>query len=304
MKLPSVVVPAAVWFFNKKVIQIADFDLSTVSPLKAVQEVDCPSVFGHVEGDQFVPFSHVRILYDASKNREKFLMVLAGTHNSRRDCSWLRLGVSFALERLGIHVKDLPICEARVLQEKIAHFETFGAMVENSRVCVDQPVLVEADELLTDLEEVRSERKSLMAGEDLPIELEVTSKRRKRRHRKPSCPSVGVQTLDLFGLPPIGVSARTAIPEGADLEPAGDGEAREGSPDRKSGEKRGSHRKSSGEGGEKEGTHRKSSGEGGEKEASPDRKSSAEGGEREPGPDPQCGAEGGEKEGSPDDGEE
>jgi hypothetical protein len=58
MKFPSVFVPAAVWFLKEKVIQVADFDLSRVSPLNTVAAVSCPTVFGHAEADQFVPFSH------------------------------------------------------------------------------------------------------------------------------------------------------------------------------------------------------------------------------------------------------
>ena len=133
MKFPSIFVPAAIWYLKRKVLKIAEFNMSTVSPLKAVARIDCPTVFGHAEGDQFVPFKHMMKLYEASRNKEKFLMVLSGGHNDARDECWLHLGVSFALERFDISVEDLKISEARMLQEKVCHFDSFAALVDNNR---------------------------------------------------------------------------------------------------------------------------------------------------------------------------
>jgi hypothetical protein len=209
MKFPAVFVPAAVWFLKKKVIQIADFDLSRVSPLKSVASINCPTVFGHAEADQFVPFSHMRQLYNASKHKEKFLMILDGSHNSRRDISWLTLGVSFALERFGILTPNLEVCEARCLQEKIAHFDSFNAMVENVRKREEGSV--STDELLEHMDEVRIEQKSLAETIEMPEDEGSVRKKKRRRKR-----TAEVQTEDIFGLPPIQDSARTPLPEPAE----------------------------------------------------------------------------------------
>ena len=118
-RLPSAFIPAAIWYLKRKVFKEADFDLSLVSPLEMVKKTDYPIAFGHAENDQFIPFEHCRKLFDASCNPMKYMMVLNGGHNSRREESWLRLGVSFALNMFGIEVKDLVISEARHLQEAV-----------------------------------------------------------------------------------------------------------------------------------------------------------------------------------------
>lgn len=207
MKLPGAFVPAAVWYLKRKVLKIAEFNMSTVSPLKAVQQIDCPTVFGHAEDDQFVPFSHLRRLYDASLNPEKFLMVLEGGHNDKRDENWLRLGVSFALERFNIKVKDLQISEARMLQEKIMHFDSFVSLCDNTRVKKEGKDVLGEFEHAEDKESVQV---SVNEPEIVtPQEKSPEKKKRKKKHRKVD---VETQTLALFALPPLEESAKAPAP--------------------------------------------------------------------------------------------
>ena len=216
MKLPSAFVPAAVWYLKRKVLKIAEFNMATVSPLKAVAQIDCPTVFGHAEEDQFVPFRHMRRLYDASKNPEKFLMVLSGGHNDRREEQWLRLGVSFGLERFNIVVKDLQISEARALQAKILHFDSFVALVDNTRVRKKDGNVIEEFEhaedrgsvqVVTETEDAPQPEAPPEASSEAPPE---DKKKRKKKHKKVDAET---QTLNLFNLPPLEDSAAAPPPE-------------------------------------------------------------------------------------------
>jgi hypothetical protein len=195
VKVPSVFVPAATWFLKRKVIKLADFDLSTVSPLRAVQRIACPTIFGHAEGDQFVPFSHLQQLYDASVCSQKHKMVLTGGHNSRREISWLTMCVKFALDKLGKHVQDLVVVEARRLQESTAHFESFNSLIANVRAPSDADDDF-ADPVLQQIAEVAHEEEELRKDMSLP-----------QSHR-----AVETQTPDVFGLPPLEVSFAAKLP--------------------------------------------------------------------------------------------
>jgi hypothetical protein len=204
MKFPGIFVPAATWYLKRKVIKLAEFDLSTVSPLKAVSKISCPSVFGHAEGDQFVPFPHVQKLFHASINPLKFLMALTGSHNSRRDEGWIRLGVSFTLDCFHITVKNLQIWESHMLQERMAHFDSFDAMIAGVR---------EVDDISIEVVEVAEQEPTLVIVE----KNKETKKSKKKKHHHRRRSDVEVQTLDLFGLPPLGVSFVTPI-EGEEKE--------------------------------------------------------------------------------------
>jgi pimeloyl-ACP methyl ester carboxylesterase len=207
VKVPSVFIPAATWFLKKKVIKLADFDLSTVSPLKAVQRISCPTVFGHAEGDQFVPFAHLAQLHAASICQDKHQMVLPGGHNTRRSVAWLELGVRFALEKLDRVVTNFVVVEARRLQESSAHFESFRSLIANTRAQgeVDDdfadPVLQQIAEVAHEEEQIRSEQ--------MPEPPPEAQKAHRKHHKK----QVETQTLDLFGLPPLAESLSAPVPE-------------------------------------------------------------------------------------------
>lgn len=133
MSLPSMFIPAVIWFLKKKVLQAADFDLETISPLNCPQEAPVPCVFGHAEGDKFIPFEQCRQLYDNYENPMKHIMILDGGHNSKRDLAWITLGVTFALDMLSVRVDDLKISECRKLQSASYHFGSFETMLSSAR---------------------------------------------------------------------------------------------------------------------------------------------------------------------------
>ena len=81
MSLPSVFIPAVIWFLKKKVLSAADFDIEEISPLNCPQEAPVPAVFGHAQEDKFIPFEQCRQLYDSYENPHKYIMILEGGHN-------------------------------------------------------------------------------------------------------------------------------------------------------------------------------------------------------------------------------
>lgn len=129
MHLPSFFVPAVVWFLKQKVIQAANFDIEAVSPITVTNQLEIPAVFGHAEKDQFIPFEQCRRLYNHYPCAMKYLMVLEGGHNSRREKDWIQLGVSFILDNFKIEVKNLEISTCRRLQQSVFHFASFSSMI-------------------------------------------------------------------------------------------------------------------------------------------------------------------------------
>jgi len=129
MSLPSMFVPAVVWYLKKKVLTAANFDIETITPLNSISDSSVPAVFGHAEDDQFIPFEQCRKLYDSHPHQMKFLMVLDGGHNGKRSVSWLQLGITFILQILNIEVKNLVVSECRSLQSSDFHFSSFNDML-------------------------------------------------------------------------------------------------------------------------------------------------------------------------------
>ena len=132
--LPSLFVPTAVWYLQKKVNAKANFKLSDVNPLDYVKtNKSLPTLYGHAEKDQFIPLEQMQKLYKAHKNQSKSMVILPGGHNDRRPISWIRRAVSFALEVLKIKVARLNITECRNLQSQDAHCEDFNELLKKSQ---------------------------------------------------------------------------------------------------------------------------------------------------------------------------
>ena len=129
--LPSLFVPTALWYIQKKIIRQANFKLSDVSPLEAVKSIKIPILYGHTKDDEFIPVEETIQLYNATKTETKYLNILPGGHNDKRPASWLRYAISFVLDRFHIHVDILTITECRTLQNTDQHFASFQQMINN-----------------------------------------------------------------------------------------------------------------------------------------------------------------------------
>lgn len=132
MHLPSIFVPAVNWFLKKQVVRHANFDINKVSPISIHRENEVPAIFGHATKDKFIPFEQCQRLFDKYSSKDKLLVELDGEHNSKRDSSWIRHGVTFILRIFGVEVKKLQISSCRKLQESAFHFSSFSAMVNET----------------------------------------------------------------------------------------------------------------------------------------------------------------------------
>ena len=174
MSLPSMFIPAVIWFLKKKVLSAADFDIEQISPLDCEQESPVPVVFGHAQEDQFIPFEQCRELYDSYENPHKYIMVLEGGHNSKRDIGWITLGVTFALEQLSIDTTNIQISECRKLQSASFHFGSFETLLKSAR----------EDEHTATQEEINEFNKAL-SSQPNPAEQPKTEKKHRHRHLTP-----------------------------------------------------------------------------------------------------------------------
>jgi pimeloyl-ACP methyl ester carboxylesterase len=144
--LPGWLTPSAVWVLAKLVKGAAGFDIYDVRPVDSVSSAKVPALFGHAPDDEFVPFPQGRELFEKYDYGDKlFFAIDGGTHNSRRPESWVRLGVCFALQRMGIRADDnTPICTARRLQGGDFHFVSFAALLGSTQA--EGPVDTETEE--------------------------------------------------------------------------------------------------------------------------------------------------------------
>lgn len=132
MHLPSIFVPAVIWFLKKQVVKRANFNINEVSPISIQRDKEVPVLFGHALHDKFIPVEQCQRLYDHYSCDDKSMVKLSGEHNSKRDVSWIRKGVSFVLRILKIDDKNLKISSCRKLQENVFHFSSFSAMVNET----------------------------------------------------------------------------------------------------------------------------------------------------------------------------
>lgn len=129
--LSSVLIPAALWLLKQRILKKAKFDINSVSPVTKVYKYPVPAVFGHAQGDHFVPFEHCRRLYIHYPSREKDIIVLKGGHNSSRTKVWIRFCVEFILRTFKIEVQN-PVISTQKLQEGSFHFASFHEMISKS----------------------------------------------------------------------------------------------------------------------------------------------------------------------------
>ena len=133
--LPSVFIPAVISVLKSKVVKKANFDFSSISPLKSVSNNFVPIIFGHAIHDQFIPFHHSQQLFNASRSSEKQLIVLEGGHNSIRSIEWIQNCVGFILNQFGIqfHYGDLVLSNSPLKSATTDfHFSSFSQLVDNS----------------------------------------------------------------------------------------------------------------------------------------------------------------------------
>jgi alpha/beta superfamily hydrolase len=177
LHLPGFFVSAAIWYIQKKVLQVANFSISDVAPIETDNPDEVPACFGHAEADQFIPFEQCQRLYRHYQCGRKSLMALPGGHNSRRKIEWISLGVLFCFEMLGLDPKAAVISTARTLQGSDFHFSCFEDMVAKAKPprqsdAGERPDAQAVDDFLSQMEREEAAEKAKEKGEDPPPEPE------------------------------------------------------------------------------------------------------------------------------------
>ena len=132
--LPSVFIPAVISVLKSKVVKKANFDFSSISPLKSVSNNFVPIIFGHAIHDQFIPI---------------------------RSIEWIQNCVGFILNQFGIqfHYGDLVLSNSPLKSATTDfHFSSFSQLVDNS------PDITEIIQLLlkrNQSQEIRKKKKNL-----------------------------------------------------------------------------------------------------------------------------------------------
>jgi len=130
LDLPSLLVPAVVWFLKHNVLNKAGFDMSKVSPLdSASEEGNVPLLHGHATDDEFIPIDQARTIFSAYSNRDKQFYNLTGGHNGKRDSQWIKACCLFAFEKLGVIVQNFEPSSFYGLKASNHHFESYEELV-------------------------------------------------------------------------------------------------------------------------------------------------------------------------------
>ena len=131
--LPSLFVPAVVWFLKQNVSSIAKFDMSTVSPLEYSKiEGTVPLILGHASDDEFIPIDQGRTIFSAYSNPDKRFIHLSGGHNGRRDSNWVKQCCLFAFQKFGIIIKDFEPSKFTGLKSS-EHFSNLDELLKASK---------------------------------------------------------------------------------------------------------------------------------------------------------------------------
>ena len=92
--VPEFLVSGALNIIGKTIKSKANFDIDALQPIKYVDKIKVPALFGTAKDDTFVSPQHTRDLYMAYGGLKK-LMVFEGDHNSQRPLNWMQLTKEF-----------------------------------------------------------------------------------------------------------------------------------------------------------------------------------------------------------------
>mmetsp|Transcript_35636 Transcript_35636/g.32110 ORF Transcript_35636/g.32110 Transcript_35636/m.32110 type:complete len:245 (-) Transcript_35636:1945-2679(-) len=108
--VPGFLISGALTFLEKTINEKASFKIGEVNPIKAIQSITLPILFGSGNNDKLVSCKHTEDLYNACKKGKhggnKVLKIFEGEHNSQRPVSWMGATISFLKQHLlGTNVK-------------------------------------------------------------------------------------------------------------------------------------------------------------------------------------------------------
>jgi fermentation-respiration switch protein FrsA (DUF1100 family) len=130
LKMPSFLLPMAVFFLKHRVVGKADFDLSTVSPLQSAKEPgNVPIRFCHAMDDEFIPIEQDELIYQEYSNADKAFMKVEGGHNGRRPLNWISLGCTFAMNCFGIATNGYVPVRFDGMYDADAHFQSYNDLL-------------------------------------------------------------------------------------------------------------------------------------------------------------------------------
>ena len=120
IRLPKVLVSAAIALLRIAIQRRGNFDLHDVAPIKAVSSTFVPALFAHADGDDFITPQHSKALQAAYAGDSNFIS-FEGDHNSQVTATarptapppmtspFLRLFRTFAASAVLLHIsRNIP----------------------------------------------------------------------------------------------------------------------------------------------------------------------------------------------------
>jgi pimeloyl-ACP methyl ester carboxylesterase len=131
LKMPSIFYPAALWFLKTTIIGRADFDLSTVSPLRKSQEPGTvPVLICHAADDQFIPIEQGEQIFAAYSNPDKVFIRITGGHNGRRPLDVIDQSCKFAMRMLGVSMVGFGAVRFIGIHDTDQHFKSYDDLLK------------------------------------------------------------------------------------------------------------------------------------------------------------------------------
>jgi pimeloyl-ACP methyl ester carboxylesterase len=130
LRLPSFLLPAALFFLKRTIVGKADFDLSTVSPLESARGPDTvPVRFCHAADDEFIPIEQGETLFMAYAHPDKKFLRVVGGHNGRRPLDWIENGCLFIFGLFGIKAPGYRPVRFDGMYDADAHFKSYDDLL-------------------------------------------------------------------------------------------------------------------------------------------------------------------------------
>lgn len=87
--IPEFLLSGALSLVKSKIEDVIGADIFDMRLLEKIKSIECPMIFAHASGDTYIPPSHTKSLFEASRVKEKYFVSFEGNHNTSRPKEFL-----------------------------------------------------------------------------------------------------------------------------------------------------------------------------------------------------------------------
>lgn len=132
--VPPILHPGLVWYLKQRVSAIAQYDISSVSPLNSAKDPNQPPLLMcHSKTDEFVPYEQGVKIFEAYSNPDKEFREVQNGHNGSRGQEFNQSAINFIMKHLGVDSNETEAVNSTTEnQDAPAHFKSFNDMAQTA----------------------------------------------------------------------------------------------------------------------------------------------------------------------------